>query len=162
MNNLLEHLHASFFFYLLVKPSTFLKIGSYLPSVILVSVSMMFTGLGEWTGARWYEDISKSKSTEKNEASKATKGITYAERPRPVLQALLIVLATHLAGIALFYVRTSGFAGVHPEVRISFIFSKKVWILSPLTPRLIDNFLNVIWIGGHTAFACADNSPFIT
>ncbi|KAK7693461.1 hypothetical protein QCA50_003029 [Cerrena zonata] len=113
MNNLLEHLHASFFFYLLVKPGTFLKIGTYLPSVILVSVSMMFTGLGEWTDARWYEDLSKPKATDKSVA--ASGGIILLERPRPVLQALLIMLATHLAGVALFYIRTSGFAGLHPE-----------------------------------------------
>lgn len=124
MNNLLERLHASFFFYLLVKPGTFLKIGTYLPSIIIVSVSMMFTGLGEWTGARWYEDLSKPKSTEK--PGQVAGGTTYLERPRPVLQALLIVLATHLAGIALFYIRTSAFAGLHSEVRISYIYDDNI------------------------------------
>ncbi|KAG6918119.1 hypothetical protein DXG01_016307 [Tephrocybe rancida] len=34
-NNLLERLHASFFFYVLTGPERFLKIGSYLPSAVL-------------------------------------------------------------------------------------------------------------------------------
>ena len=53
MNNLLERLHASFFFYILTTSSTFLKIGHYLPSAILISVSMMFGGLRQWTDAGW-------------------------------------------------------------------------------------------------------------
>ncbi|CAL1704592.1 unnamed protein product [Somion occarium] len=107
MNNLLERLHASFFFYLLVLPSTFLKIGTYLPSVILVSVSMMFTGLGEWVDARWYQP--KQSSIEEKAANGQAKSEAIP-RPRPVLKALSIVLLTHLAGIALFYLRTLSLA----------------------------------------------------
>ncbi|KAL0577944.1 Glycosyl phosphatidyl inositol protein transamidase complex subunit [Marasmius crinis-equi] len=47
-NNLLERLHASFFFYIMTGPERFLKIGSYLPSGVLISVGMMFTGLRCW------------------------------------------------------------------------------------------------------------------
>lgn len=39
INNLLEHFHQSFFFYFLLAPSKFVSIGTYLPAVLLVSIS---------------------------------------------------------------------------------------------------------------------------
>jgi glycosylphosphatidylinositol transamidase len=39
INNLLEHFHQSFFFYLLLAPRKFVSIGTYLPAAILVSNS---------------------------------------------------------------------------------------------------------------------------
>ncbi|KAG8907402.1 Glycosyl phosphatidyl inositol protein transamidase complex subunit [Tulasnella sp. 403] len=48
MNNLLERLHASFFFYVLTSPRTFVNFGGYLASAILVSVAMIFGGLRLW------------------------------------------------------------------------------------------------------------------
>ena len=51
MNNLLERLHASFFFYLLVGPTAFVKIGRFLPSAVLVSAAMLVGGMGAWADA---------------------------------------------------------------------------------------------------------------
>jgi hypothetical protein len=53
MNNLLERLHASFFFYLLPHPGWFHKIGAYLPAAILLGAGMTFRGLGLWVDAGW-------------------------------------------------------------------------------------------------------------
>jgi len=39
MSNLLERLHASFFLYIMTTPSSFLKIGSYLPSAVVIAVA---------------------------------------------------------------------------------------------------------------------------
>lgn len=39
INNLLEHFHQSFFFYFLISPRNFISIGTYLPAVLLVSIS---------------------------------------------------------------------------------------------------------------------------
>ncbi|WWC89001.1 uncharacterized protein L201_003918 [Kwoniella dendrophila CBS 6074] len=44
-NNLLERLHASYFFYLLPKPWNFIPIGQYLPSAILFGSSLTLGGL---------------------------------------------------------------------------------------------------------------------
>ncbi|WVW84278.1 hypothetical protein I302_106308 [Kwoniella bestiolae CBS 10118] len=44
MNNLLERLHASYFFYLLPRPWNFIPIGHYLPSAILLSASLTIGG----------------------------------------------------------------------------------------------------------------------
>lgn len=39
INNLMEHFHQSFFFYFLMTPQKFVSIGTYLPAVLLVSIS---------------------------------------------------------------------------------------------------------------------------
>ncbi|KAH8107140.1 Gaa1-domain-containing protein [Cristinia sonorae] len=100
VNNLLERLHASFFFYMLVNTTVFLKIGFFLPSVVILSVAMMFSGLHDWVNAAWY------RTTAPENAEKQAREI-WASRPRPVLKALLVMAATHLAGIVLFYLITS-------------------------------------------------------
>jgi hypothetical protein len=41
LSNLLEHLHQSFFFYLLPTPERYISIGSYLPPVLLLAVGLM-------------------------------------------------------------------------------------------------------------------------
>jgi glycosylphosphatidylinositol transamidase len=84
-NNLLERLHASFFFYIMTGPGRFMKIGSYLPSVILVSVSMMFGGFGEYVSSGWTQVRSGDK-------------LEWQRRVRPVLTALGIMAHTHFAG----------------------------------------------------------------
>ncbi|WWC69882.1 uncharacterized protein I206_103825 [Kwoniella pini CBS 10737] len=43
-NNLLERLHASYFFYLIPKPWNFIPIGNYLPSAILLGSSLTIGG----------------------------------------------------------------------------------------------------------------------
>lgn len=44
LNNLLERLHASYFFYLLPKPGRFIPVGHYLPSAILLGASITIGG----------------------------------------------------------------------------------------------------------------------
>ncbi|CAK5265049.1 unnamed protein product [Mycena citricolor] len=89
-NNLLERLHASFFFYILTTSDWFLKIGSFLPSAVLISVSMMFGGLKIWSDAGWIRDRGDEKSDPQ-----------WLERSRPVLPVLAIMLCTHLLGAGL-------------------------------------------------------------
>lgn len=117
MNNLLERLHASFFFYLLVGTTTFMKIGSYLPSAVLVSTAMLFSGLGEWVQARWIVNT-KTDPASKDIKAESTQGpsIEWISRRRPVLRTLLIMIATHFMGIVLFYLRTRVWFIAHEEV----------------------------------------------
>ncbi|KAG2221144.1 hypothetical protein INT45_004453 [Circinella minor] len=42
LNNLLEHFHQSFFFYLLLQPNRYVSIGDYMPPVILFACSLVF------------------------------------------------------------------------------------------------------------------------
>lgn len=48
LNNLLEHLHQSFFFYLLIQANRFISIGTYLPSAMLIAVSFSIASIGLW------------------------------------------------------------------------------------------------------------------
>ncbi|KAM6500391.1 Gaa1-like, GPI transamidase component domain containing protein [Amanita muscaria] len=95
MNNLLERLHASFFFFMLTAPDRFLKIGSYLPSVLLISVAMMFGGLTAWNGA--------SQSSDKKRAN----SVNASDTSRPVLSSLILMASTHVFGVLLFWALSS-------------------------------------------------------
>jgi glycosylphosphatidylinositol transamidase len=48
LNNLLEHLHQSFFFYLLMQADRFVSIGTYLPSAMLVAVNFTIMAIFLW------------------------------------------------------------------------------------------------------------------
>ncbi|KAG4305395.1 hypothetical protein PORY_000951 [Pneumocystis oryctolagi] len=48
LNNLLEHLHQSFFFYFMLSVKRFVSIGIYLPSAILIASSFTIDALGLW------------------------------------------------------------------------------------------------------------------
>lgn len=103
MNNLLERLHASFFFYLLVGTTAFMKIGSYLPSAILVSTAMLFGGMGEWVAARWVRSADPPTKPRGKGGEPGVQAAQWVERPRPVVPALFIIIYTHALGIFLFY-----------------------------------------------------------
>ncbi|KAG2020111.1 GPI-anchor transamidase [Coprinopsis cinerea AmutBmut pab1-1] len=96
MNNLLERLHASFFFYILTGSYTFLKIGSFIPSAILIGVSMLFQGLTSWVNAGWV--LVDKGSSEKEANSKPI----WRRRNRQVLLVVLTMIFTHVLGAALF------------------------------------------------------------
>lgn len=97
MNNLLERLHASFFFYLLTTPDRFMKIGNYLPSAVLISVAMIFRGLRCWVDAGW-----KLNQRIKDDGDSSSDAITWTRRKRHVLHVLTIMLVTHSLGAAIF------------------------------------------------------------
>ncbi|KAH9483699.1 Glycosylphosphatidylinositol anchor attachment 1 protein [Psilocybe cubensis] len=99
MNNMLERLHASFFFYILTSPQRFLKIGLFLPSAILISVAMMFHGLSTWVDAAWVQEGISDEGTEKSSTSTPIK---WRQRSRPVIQVVCIMAATHILGFGLF------------------------------------------------------------
>jgi glycosylphosphatidylinositol transamidase len=48
LNNLLEHLHQSFFFYLLIQANRFISIGTYLPSAMLIAVAFSISSIALW------------------------------------------------------------------------------------------------------------------
>lgn len=110
-NNLLERLHASFFFYIMTSSDTFLKIGAFLPSAVLVSVAMMFVGLGEWVRAGWVRGPDRV-------AEKAGSEVEWLKRRRPLMKPLGIVLGTHVFGAGVFGA-LNAFAD-HHSVSISF------------------------------------------
>ncbi|KAF8623453.1 hypothetical protein AX15_006239 [Amanita polypyramis BW_CC] len=95
MNNLLERLHASFFFFILATPDQFLKIGNYLPSTLLISVAMMFGSLKAWSDASGTDGTKESKENDSSQMD------------QPILSALVLVAYTHILGAILFWTLTS-------------------------------------------------------
>lgn len=93
-----------------------MKIGMFLPSVILVSVAMLFKGLGEWVTAGWVCEISEA-SLKDNEAKKPSpaKG-TWRNRRRPLLSALIVVVTTHVIGVLVFNLVCSRWFAEYPSV----------------------------------------------
>ena len=120
MNNLLERLHASFFFYIMTGSQRFLKIGFFIPSAILISVAMMFHGLSTWVDAAWtYEN--DSEPTEKETPSLSTPpSIKWKNRKRPVITVLGIMIATHLLGLLLFWIISRSLFIENYKVRLFF------------------------------------------
>lgn len=98
MNNLLERLHASFFFYLFVGTTTFMKIGSFLPAPVLVSTAMLFGGMGAWAAARWTKEERMAGKIEDGSPEE-----NWVERSRPIVPALFVIIYTHALGAVLFY-----------------------------------------------------------
>ncbi|GLB34825.1 putative gpi-anchor transamidase [Lyophyllum shimeji] len=127
MNNLLERLHASFFFYILTGPERFLKIGHYLPSAVLISVAMMFSGLRAWVDAGW---TASSVVTEKK-----THRARWSRRRRPILRALSIMLMTHVLGALLFGLITTSWFVQYKQILSPLVYM--AFALIPLTALFI-------------------------
>lgn len=68
LNNLLEHLHQSFFFYLILAPTgktigdpgRFVSIGTYLPAAMIMAASFTITAIALWMQASPSLDLQKS------------------------------------------------------------------------------------------------------
>ncbi|KAI6028674.1 Gaa1-like GPI transamidase component [Pisolithus orientalis] len=107
-NNLLERLHASFFFYLFTSPGTFMKIGKFLPSAVLVSAAMMISGLGDWVNAGWLQDVAAKKEGGGTGAGgpsntiQSEKTVRWRMRRRPVLRPIFTVLGYACDGLDCF------------------------------------------------------------
>ena len=100
-NNLLERLHASFFFYLLPEPGSFTKIVNYLPSAVVISTVILFSGLRSWVRAGWVEVQVRASKEGKVKGGREVK---WERRSRPSLRAVVIILATHALGVPLYLI----------------------------------------------------------
>ncbi|CAO3592080.1 unnamed protein product [Absidia cylindrospora] len=100
LNNLLEHFHQSFFFYLLPNPSRYVSIGVYMPPVILYACSLIFQSL-----VLYYLDP-KALEVDRQEASsrKGTIKPAYSVYKRPTIFPFLILTIVHVAGMMMLYV----------------------------------------------------------
>ncbi|KAJ5567743.1 Rhomboid protein 2 [Penicillium sp. DV-2018c] len=60
LNNLLEHLHQSFFFYLLMQSNRFVSIGTYLPSAMLIAGNFTIMAIALWMRTGYYSETKPS------------------------------------------------------------------------------------------------------
>ncbi|TKA22355.1 hypothetical protein B0A50_08174 [Salinomyces thailandicus] len=118
INNLLEHLHQSFFFYILLNANRFVSIGNYLPAAMLVAGSFSITALGLWVESG--RAVPSKKEVKPASTDEKKKGAdlkvvrqggdvalvpVYEEKvvERKLSVPALVVLGMHLAGIVPLY-----------------------------------------------------------
>ncbi|KAF4121598.1 GPI-anchor transamidase subunit GAA1 [Geosmithia morbida] len=105
LNNLLEHLHQSFFFYLLVQRDRFVSIGTYLPSAMLLAANFTIMAIFLWTKSGQLPITSESSGESPGISSKgkARDADTSVVGERDLVLPLGIVAACHsLAAIPVY------------------------------------------------------------
>ena len=107
LNNLLEHLHQSFFFYLLMQSNRFVSIGTYLPSAMIIAASYTIIAIALWVeSGRSEQEVvvsesaeSQASSTSKSEKSQsATTNNVGLVEANGLARPLIAVLVAHAAG----------------------------------------------------------------
>ncbi|KAJ5961524.1 hypothetical protein N7501_006465 [Penicillium viridicatum] len=106
LNNLLEHLHQSFFFYLLMQSNRFVSIGTYLPSAMLIAGNFTIMAIALWIRTGYYPE-SKPSANPKNEKAPTEEKdklnkISIAERHLAL--PLSLVVGLHLLGLVPLWV----------------------------------------------------------
>ncbi|PSK50408.1 hypothetical protein B9Z65_352 [Elsinoe australis] len=117
LNNLLEHLHQSFFFYLLMHSNRFVSIGTYLPSAMLIAGNFTITAILLWflSGRPGVKStrLNGPNSLDKKEPMVVLQsGDSIAAMPAQELETaerdlglpLLVVFGSHAAGLVPLYV----------------------------------------------------------
>ncbi|XHG01572.1 hypothetical protein AWENTII_004947 [Aspergillus wentii] len=121
LNNLLEHLHQSFFFYLLMQSNRFVSIGTYLPSAMLIAVNFTIMAIALWMRTGYYTGVHPSSSSananvpkdkkeaeqKKNEpAEKSSNGKVEASGllERQLALPLTVVVGLHLLGLVPLFI----------------------------------------------------------
>ncbi|KAM6478963.1 Gaa1-like protein [Trichoderma sp. SZMC 28011] len=108
LNNLLEHLHQSFFFYLLMQKNRFVSIGTYLPSAMLVAANFTIMAIFLWVKSG--QPIAKREATDKPKGDISEgKGVSITTPSSPptvernLLSPLALVATCHsISAIPLF------------------------------------------------------------
>uniref|UniRef100_A0A093V2G4 GPI transamidase component GAA1 n=1 Tax=Talaromyces marneffei PM1 TaxID=1077442 RepID=A0A093V2G4_TALMA len=111
LNNLLEHLHQSFFFYLLMHTNRFVSIGTYLPSAMLVAASFTIMAVALWLRTGYEDKLSAAtKQPSKDSKGEATKGADTGLNgvsERKLTVPLTVVTVLHFLGIVPLYILTN-------------------------------------------------------
>ncbi|KAL7814704.1 Glycosylphosphatidylinositol:protein transamidase, GAA1 component [Trichoderma gracile] len=107
LNNLLEHLHQSFFFYLLMQKNRFVSIGTYLPSAMLLAANFTIMAIFLWVKSG--QPIEKGARDEPKGANADRKGVVKSAPCSPptaernLLSPLALVATCHaISAIPLF------------------------------------------------------------
>ncbi|EEP80580.1 conserved hypothetical protein [Uncinocarpus reesii 1704] len=96
LNNLLEHLHQSFFFYLLMQANRFVSIGTYLPSAMLIAGNFTIMAIALWMKSG-YSAPEAQPTLEKVEKAGEGQPASQADSDSPVKGETSGTLERHLA-----------------------------------------------------------------
>lgn len=119
LNNLLEKLHQSFFFYLLIHKHRFVSIGTYLPSAMLIAANFTIMAIALWIKSGYKEEEDDSAELAKQKDGKDDKakiegakggevnGDVVTATPtveREVLLPLILVASAQFIGVIPLFV----------------------------------------------------------
>ncbi|KAL5323432.1 hypothetical protein ACEPPN_007968 [Leptodophora sp. 'Broadleaf-Isolate-01'] len=145
LNNLLEHLHQSFFFYLLMQSSRFVSIGTYLPSAMLVAVNFTIMAIFLWIKSGSPKSPAKTASTKGEKRPLAlvkqgdVKALVQEEivtvRERELFLPLAVVAGVQFLGVLPLFIFNHT-----PQNMLQSVFIFTV-ILNCILPFLLSNSL---------------------
>ncbi|KAK6852063.1 GPI-anchor transamidase subunit GAA1 [Apiospora arundinis] len=100
LNNLLEHLHQSFFFYLLMQKERFVSIGTYLPSAMLIAANFTITAIALWVKSGYAPEATGKDVTKEKKESIDTKKAAQkeSEETQPTVERDLYLPLTLVTG----------------------------------------------------------------
>lgn len=119
LNNLLEHLHQSFFFYMLLEARRFVSIGTYLPSAMLLAANFTITAIFLWIQSGRADPTPRPAADEINEKRRRDEKMNVVKEgemvalvpkemletaERRLLRPVVFVVASHLIGLLPFYI----------------------------------------------------------
>lgn len=104
LNNLLEHLHQSFFFYLLMQRDRFVSIGTYLPSAMLLAANFSIMAISLWVKSGHVHEVKAAKSTEKktDASSRSIQTANPSEGSSSGLPLAVVVACHAVSSLPLF------------------------------------------------------------
>ena len=126
LNNLLEHFHQSFFFYLLMQADRFVSIGTYLPSAMLVAVNFTIMAIALWirSGRPPAPKVASTMPEKQNPEMEIVQennmtAITPKENPtileRQLFLPVTLVVSLHFLGVIPLYVFINSSHNVSPD-----------------------------------------------
>lgn len=103
LNNLLEHLHQSFFFYLLMHRDRFVSIGTYLPSAMLLAANFSIMAIFLWvkSGQPPKSPVGKAKNSDAVKSQTSNAPTAAIERDL-FLPCVVVATCQSLSVIPLF------------------------------------------------------------
>ncbi|KAI0423813.1 Gaa1-like protein [Xylaria sp. FL1042] len=145
LNNLLEHLHQSFFFYLLIHKDRFVSIGTYLPSAMLIAVNFTIMAILMWVKSGSVDGVSGSTESSAVTSAERVNGKKEVATVKPSVPAaaerelylpLAIVIACHFLGALPLFIFN------HTPSRLLAPFFLAFSIFNVVFPSLILNLVN--------------------
>ncbi|KAF4305131.1 Gaa1-like GPI transamidase component [Botryosphaeria dothidea] len=115
LNNLLEHLHQSFFFYLLMQANRFVSIGTYLPSAMLIAVNFTITAIAFWVqSGRPPIPEEKPASTDSKDEKKPDMTVVKEDNKVAVVPSIILTTVERSLLLPLAFVSGVHFLGLIP------------------------------------------------
>ncbi|ERF71121.1 hypothetical protein EPUS_09144 [Endocarpon pusillum Z07020] len=152
LNNLLEHFHQSFFFYLLMQANRFVSIGTYLPSAMAVAAGFSIMAIHLWIRSGHVEilselpgqcinaeaDLAEKPSLEADGLAHPPPNQQTQHIDRQLLKPILLILLAHLSGLIPLYLSHHTTYSHLPQTSLftSFILLILPTLISPLSTPL--------------------------